>query len=96
MNIIEMETYKMKPKRISVSSKRQITIPIEYFTALKIDDEVECTIEESYEGKELLEKFKERKAKIRPAVKKLIEEADKVAEEGTVYVTIEDVFGKEK
>lgn len=32
----------MKPKRISVSLKRQITIPIEYYNKLNIGDEVEC------------------------------------------------------
>ena len=32
----------MKPKRISVSSKRQITIPLEYCKALNIENEVEC------------------------------------------------------
>jgi bifunctional DNA-binding transcriptional regulator/antitoxin component of YhaV-PrlF toxin-antitoxin module len=107
MSIIEMERYKMKSKRISVSGKRQITIPIEYCKALNIGDEVECVmkdntiiikavlennsefsefilkdlIDEGYSGEELLEKFKERKSKVRPAIKKLIEEADRVAEE---------------
>lgn len=42
MSIIEMRKNKMKPKRISVSLKRQITIPIEYYNALNIGDEVEC------------------------------------------------------
>ena len=32
----------MKPKRISVSEKRQITIPMEYYKALGIENEVEC------------------------------------------------------
>ena len=42
MKVIEMEKKAMKPKRISVSSKRQITIPMEYCKALKIENEVEC------------------------------------------------------
>lgn len=42
MSIIEMEKAKVKPKKISVSVKRQITIPIEYYNALNIGDEVEC------------------------------------------------------
>lgn len=42
MSVIEMEKAKVKPKRISVSVKRQITIPIEYYNALNIGDEVEC------------------------------------------------------
>ncbi|MCL2383501.1 MAG: AbrB/MazE/SpoVT family DNA-binding domain-containing protein [Oscillospiraceae bacterium] len=47
MSIIEMEKYKMKPKIISVSKKRQITLPIEYFKALNISNEVECIIQEN-------------------------------------------------
>ncbi len=42
MSIIEMEKAKVKPKKISVSVKRQIIIPIEYYNALNIGDEVEC------------------------------------------------------
>ena len=42
MSVIEMREKTMKPKRISVSVKRQITIPIEYYNALNIGDEVEC------------------------------------------------------
>ena len=42
MSVIEMEKVKVKSKKISVSVKRQITIPIEYYNALNIGDEVEC------------------------------------------------------
>lgn len=41
-----MERKIMKPKRISVSSKRQITIPLEYCKALNIENEVECIIKD--------------------------------------------------
>lgn len=34
----------MKPKRISVSSKRQITIPKEFYDSLNISDEVMCRV----------------------------------------------------
>lgn len=34
----------MKTKRISVSEKRQITIPKEFFDALNIGNEIECSI----------------------------------------------------
>jgi len=122
MNVIEMESYKMKPKRISVSKKRQITIPMEYFNALNINDEVECVIhdnciiikpvsedndagfseyilqdliKEGYEGDELLAEFKVRKAKIRLAAKKLLQEADKIAEDKSPYATMNDIFGEE-
>ena len=42
MKVLEKEKIIMKPKRISVSSKRQITIPSEYCKALNIENEVEC------------------------------------------------------
>ena len=42
MNVLEKEKIIMNPKRISVSSKRQITIPLEYCKALNIENEVEC------------------------------------------------------
>ena len=42
MELIKMEKMSMKPKRISVSEKRQITIPMEYYKALGIENEVEC------------------------------------------------------
>lgn len=42
MKALEKEKIIMKPKRISVSSKRQITIPLEYCKALNIENEVEC------------------------------------------------------
>ncbi len=46
MSILEMERKIMKPKRISVSSKRQITIPLEFCNALNIEDEVECIMKD--------------------------------------------------
>ncbi len=39
-----MERKNMKIKRISVSEKRQITIPKEYYEALKIENEIECSM----------------------------------------------------
>ena len=45
MSVIEMRKMQMRPKRISVSSKRQITIPLEYFKTLHIENEVECYLE---------------------------------------------------
>lgn len=47
MKILEMERKNMKPKRISVSNKRQITIPLEYYKALKIENEVECILKDN-------------------------------------------------
>ena len=47
MKILEMEKKTMKPKRISVSNKRQITISLEYYKALKIENEVECILKDN-------------------------------------------------
>jgi hypothetical protein len=93
-------------KRISVSPKRQITLPLAFVKQLGIEQEVDCVLEqnaikilpvyedtgafddlilaelisEGYTGQELLCKFKEQRSKIRPAVEKLLEEADRAAE----------------
>ncbi len=105
-------------KRISVSSKRQITIPLQYFEELKIGTEVDCQlkdggifirpidpepsgefddliladlIKEGYQGQELLEKFKEMRRQIRPAVLKMLAEAEKEARP----IPLEELFGSE-
>ena len=44
MEVLKKEKTIMRPKRISVSRKRQITIPLEYYKALNIENEVECII----------------------------------------------------
>lgn len=44
MKTIERLGKSMKSKRISVSEKRQITIPKEYYDALNIGNEIECSI----------------------------------------------------
>ena len=47
MITLERNWKEVKPKKISVSQKRQITIPKEFFDALKIGDEIECYIEDN-------------------------------------------------
>ncbi len=94
----------MESKRISVSKKRQITIPQKYFDKLNIGEEVECIMTDSeivirpvrqetefaeeilkdliakgYQGDQLLDEFRQTRAKIRPAIKRMIEEAELVA-----------------
>lgn len=47
LNVLESKketVHMVKPKRISVSSKRQITIPKEFYDDLKISDEVLCQV----------------------------------------------------
>jgi bifunctional DNA-binding transcriptional regulator/antitoxin component of YhaV-PrlF toxin-antitoxin module len=104
-NTALMERVNLQKKRISVSPKRQITIPLQFYNQLGIDSEVECFIkddalvikpvheidqtfaaeilddlvEQGYQGKELVAKFKEATGRFRKAVEKMIEEADELA-----------------
>lgn len=109
-------------KRISISSKRQITIPQKYFTMLGFENTAECVVRgnelvirpvrssrggefseqiladliaEGLTGKELLKKFKERQAQVRPAVEAMIADAENAANGKGEYSTYEDVFGTE-
>lgn len=50
-------------------------------------------IAEGYSGQELLNEFKRRKANIRPAVSKMLQDAREVAEGKQKGYTIADVFG---
>lgn len=112
----------MERKIISVSAKRQITIPQKYFEALDFSNEAECILQkgaivirpirnsengafseeiladliaQGFSGQELLAKFKETSKRIRPAVEKLIEQADALAESDAGGVTLEDLFSAE-
>ncbi len=92
-------------KVISISQKRQLTIPQKFFTMLGFSDTAECCvrdgelvirpainngetfadmiledlISQGFSGAELLAKFKEQQRKVRPAVERMIEEADTIA-----------------
>lgn len=110
----------MENKIISISSKRQVTIPQKYFEMLGFENEAECILQdvgifirpvriegnefaeqilsdliaEGYSGTELLEKFKEQSRKIRPAIEKMIAEADEIAKRGK-NVSMELLFDSE-
>lgn len=96
----------VETKRISVSKKRQITIPQRFFDKLNIGDEVECIMTDSemiirpvrqetefaeeilkdliakgLQGEQLLAEFRNTRAKIRPAITKMIEEAEQIAQQ---------------
>ena len=111
----------MMKKRISVSQKRQITIPIEFFSTLGIEKEVECylqnnaivirpvrenlgefdeqiladLISQGLSGQELLEKFKQMRRKVRPAVERLLDEARLASAGKAQFYTYDDIFGTE-
>ena len=114
----------VEKRRITISSKRQITIPAKYYEALGLDKELECIysngmliltpvkkedsafaeeiladlIKQGYSDEKLLAEFKKINRKIRPAVEKLVEEADEIAKNAsTNYVDpTDDIFGAEE
>ncbi|MDR0671889.1 MAG: AbrB/MazE/SpoVT family DNA-binding domain-containing protein [Oscillospiraceae bacterium] len=105
-------------KRISVSQKRQITLPVDFFNALGIESEVECfvrdgsmvirpvreqsgefdveilseLIKQGLSGETLLQRFKETRRKVRPAVKELLHEAMFAASGKTESATYTEIF----
>jgi hypothetical protein len=113
----------MERKIISISTKRQLTIPQKYFESLGFRSEAECIpqnggifirpirelnggefaeqiladlIAQGYEGQELLDQFKKQSQKVRPAVEKLIEEADAFAKSGEGRLSLAELFGAEE
>ncbi len=112
----------IKKKTLSISAKRQITIPKSFYTILGFERKAECMvrngeliirpikqetggefaeliladlISEGYSGEELLNEFKARQAKVRPAIDKLISDAEKAARGEGEFATFEEVFGSE-
>lgn len=111
----------MENKRIKISSKRQITIPQQFFNSLGFADEAECSLKDGaliirpvrqnggefaeqiladllaqgYQGDELLAKFKEAQSKVRPAVERMIQEADEFAMKKDGGVSLEELFDAE-
>ncbi|WP_077613515.1 AbrB family transcriptional regulator [Clostridium sp. Marseille-P2415] len=113
----------MERKIISVSIKRQVTIPQKYFDALGFNNEAECILQEGgilirpvrdtggsefseqiladliaqgFEGAELLERFKQQSKKVRPAVQKMIEEADALVQGTGGKTDLDKLFGAEE
>lgn len=120
---LDNENSSVERKIISISSKRQITIPQKYFDALGFDNEAECVLKgdsiiirplrqscsgefdeqiladliaKGFSGQNLLDKFKETRQKIRPAVKQIITETDDRIKNHEYKITkISDVFSAE-
>ena len=115
------ERSKIERKLISISTKRQLTIPQRYYTSLGFDNEAECILQDGgllirpvrdtgggefseqilsdliaqgYEGQALLEKFREHSQAIRPAVRKMLKEADAFAKTGNGRIPMIALFGK--
>ena len=111
----------MENKRIKISSKRQITIPQQFFDSLGFADEAECSLKDGaliirpvrqnggefaeqiladllaqgYQGDELLAKFKEAQSMVRPAVERMIQEADALATKKDGGVSLAELFDTE-
>ena len=113
---------KMERKKVSISAKRQITIPRKFYEAIGFTDEAECflrgnelvirplcrnsggefaeqilaeLISEGFSGDAMLEEFKKRQAKIRPAVKSMLEDARAAALGEGAFATYDQIFGTE-
>jgi bifunctional DNA-binding transcriptional regulator/antitoxin component of YhaV-PrlF toxin-antitoxin module len=120
--VSERSVDKTNRKVLSISSKRQITIPQKFYQTLEFGDEAECImhgdeliirpiktvsggefaeqiladlIAEGLSGEELLSRFKDKQAQIRPAVEAMLSDAEEVAEGKGDFATYEDVFGTE-
>lgn len=112
----------MEKKIVSISSKRQITIPQKFFALLGFDTEAECVVRgnelvirpaktnaggefaeyiladliaQGLSGNELLNEFRNKQAKVRPAVEAIIADADEVAMGNGEYSTYDDIFSSE-
>ncbi|HAP42779.1 MAG: AbrB family transcriptional regulator [Spirochaetes bacterium GWD1_61_31] len=105
-------------KRVTISVKRQFTIPQKYYELLGFESDAECILQDGgifirplrnepsdfseeiladlitqgLSGQQLLARFKEQTKKVRPAVQKLIEEADETARSGSGKRSINDLF----
>lgn len=108
-------------KIISISTKRQLTIPQKFFEMLGFHSEAECIlrgneliirplkentgdfaaeiladlVDQGFSGQELVKQFKIMQKKIRPAVERMMEEADNAASGHGEFYTIKDVFEQE-
>ncbi|HVI41644.1 MAG TPA: hypothetical protein VM577_13410 [Anaerovoracaceae bacterium] len=109
-------------KVISISTKRQLTIPQKFFELLGFNSEAECIlrgneliirplrestgdgfaaeiladlVNQGLSGAELIEQFKIMQKKVRPAVEKMLEEADNAAAGEGEFYSYNDVFGQE-
>lgn len=116
-------TIPMEMKKVSISAKRQITIPQKFFTMLGFDTEAECLVRgselvlrpvraksggefaeqiladliaEGYSGEDLLNRFKQAQAQVRPAVEKMLLDAEKAASSEIEYASYDDIFGMEE
>ena len=93
----------MEIKKVSISAKcmvrgNELVIrPAKTNTGGEFAEQILADlIEQGYSGKELLQYFKQAQSQVRPAVEKMIGEAESVAVSESEYMTYEDIFGEEE
>jgi hypothetical protein len=123
MAYMALRSRTMDRKIISISPKRQVTIPQKFFEVLGFGNEAECVLQnnaiiirpvkentggefaeqiladlvgQGLSGDELLAKFKETNRKIAPAISRLIDEADSIANGDKEGAAMDDIFGAEE
>jgi bifunctional DNA-binding transcriptional regulator/antitoxin component of YhaV-PrlF toxin-antitoxin module len=108
----------MDSRVIRVSRKRQITIPLKFYEALNLGDQVECSLEggaiiirplrrtddafsveilkalvsKGLSGDELVSEFEAERYRVKKAVGRLREEADRIADGVQPASRFDDVF----
>ena len=96
----------MEMKKVSISAKRQITIPQKFFAMLGFDTEAECMVRgnelvirpvKTNAGGEFAEQILAELISqgYSPAVEAMMMEAERVAASETEYASYKDVFGGE-
>jgi bifunctional DNA-binding transcriptional regulator/antitoxin component of YhaV-PrlF toxin-antitoxin module len=109
-------------KCVTISVKRQFTIPKKFYESLGFEFDAECILQDGgifirplrnepsdfseeiladllaqgLSGQELLAKFKEQTKKVRPAVQRMIKEADEAAKSSSGKRSISDLFSQAK
>jgi bifunctional DNA-binding transcriptional regulator/antitoxin component of YhaV-PrlF toxin-antitoxin module len=78
-----------------MSNGMLILIPVKEEDSFFTEEILKDLIERGYSGDRLLDEFKKMNRKVKPAIEKLIEEADKVAESALYNHTdkTDDIFG---
>ena len=121
MSTLATERDYMDSRVIRVSRKRQITIPLKFYEALSLGDQVECSLKggaivirplrgtddefsvevlkdlvsKGFSGDELVREFESQRYRVKKAVNRLLEEADRIADGVQPASRFDDIFGPE-
>ena len=80
----------------TVKGDSLVITPVKVTSGEFADLILEDLVKEGYSGDSLVEEFRNRQRKIRPAVKELLSEAKMVAEGGSRYGTYDEIFNSEE